>query len=123
MMQMSVAHINVLTKCDKVRDKAKLEQLKLCHSCKDFLSENLPAQNQFSVKYSKLNSAITEVIDQFSVNGMSYFFMDIADEQSLPDLQMTIDNMVQFDEGRAPKDCYFQDEQDPMELNEGAEYQ
>jgi GPN-loop GTPase len=66
-----------------------------------------------------LNQALVEVIDGFSL--VSYHTLDITDEESLNNVLMQIDNMVQYDDYRMPNDKKFLDEQDENgneEMNE-----
>ena len=46
----------------------------------------------FTQKFFKLNQALVEVIDGFSL--VSYHTLDITDEESLNNVLMQIDNMV-----------------------------
>jgi len=52
------------------------------------------------------------VIDGFSM--INFHALDITDEESVSDVLMQIDNMVQYDEYRMPNDKKFMDEQDDM---------
>jgi len=57
-----------------------------------------------------LNKALVEVVDGFSM--INFHALDITDEESVSDVLMQIDNMVQYDEYRMPNDKKFMDEQD-----------
>ena len=62
-----------------------------------------------------------DVVDNFSM--VNYQQLDIDNEESVQDLQVTIDNMVQYDENRMPSDKHFMDareERDEFDMNEGA---
>lgn len=61
----------------------------------------------FSKKFQKLNHAIMEVVDNFS--SVNYQALDIQDEESINHVMIQIDNMVQYDEYRMPKDSAFLD--------------
>jgi len=63
-----------------------------------------------------LNKALVEVVDGFSM--INFHALDITDEESVSDVLMQIDNMVQYDEYRMPNDKKFMDEQDEMGADE-----
>lgn len=65
----------------------------------------------FTNKFYKLNQALVGIIDNFSL--VNYCQVDITDEDSLTDVLMQIDNMLQYDDYRMPNDKNFQDEKDP----------
>lgn len=46
-----------------------------------------------------------DVVDNYS--GVNYQQLNIQDEESVFELQMVIDNLVQFDENRMPSDKHF----------------
>ena len=58
------------------------------------------------------------MIDNYST--MNFHQLNIEEEESVHELQMTIDNMVQYDENRMPNDKHFmdnaEDEGDPSGL-------
>ena len=62
----------------------------------------------FSKKFQKLNSVIIDVVDNFGL--VNFFQLDISDEDSVNDIIGQLDNMVQYDEYRMPKDSHFFDE-------------
>ena len=49
-------------------------------------------QNFFNEKFFKLNQAIIEVIDNFSMPNFQQ--LNVDEEESVQELQITIDNMV-----------------------------
>lgn len=63
-----------------------------------------------------MNKALVEVVDGFSM--INFHALDITDEESVSDVLMQIDNMVQYDEYRMPNDKKFMDEQDDMGADE-----
>ena len=73
----------------------------------------MDARNFFNKKFFKLNEKIVDVVDNFwSVN---FQLLNIQDEDSVQDLMINIDNMVQYDEYRMPKDKDFLDNQEVSE--------
>ena len=63
-----------------------------------------------------MNKALVEVVDGFSM--INFHALDITDEESVSDVLMQIDNMVQYDEYRMPNDKKFMDEQEDMGADE-----
>ena len=59
-----------------------------------------------------------DVVDNFGL--VNFFQLDIQDEDSVNDIIMQLDNMVQFDEYRMPNDKHFLDNQE--EPNEGQDF-
>jgi hypothetical protein len=59
---------------------------------------------------------LVEVVDGFSM--INFHALDITDEESVSDVLMQIDNMVQYDEYRMPNDKKFMDEQEDMGADE-----
>jgi len=57
------------------------------------------------------------VVDNYS--GVNYQQLNIQDEESVFELQMVIDNLVQFDENRMPSDKHFTDAHE-QDMPEGA---
>ena len=51
-----------------------------------------------------------DVIDDYSL--INFQQLDISEEESINEVQQTIDNMVQFDENRMPSDKHFMDMQE-----------
>ena len=67
----------------------------------------------FNKKFLGLNQKIFEVIENFNL--VQYTTSDIMDEESIQDLMVQMDNLVQYDEYRMPKDSYFMDNQEGAE--------
>ena len=63
MTQLTLPHINVLTKCDKIQDKEKLEQMTSMNFEDCFSNEN----SYFNKKYFKMNKLLFEVIENFNL--------------------------------------------------------
>ena len=107
MMQMGLPHVNVLTKCDKIPNKDFLDQVAEATSCRSIIGDQLDERNFFSKKFFKLNQVIIDVVDAYSM--VNFQQLNIEDEESVQELQMVIDNMVQYDESRMPSDKHFMD--------------
>ena len=67
-------------------------------------------QNFFNKKFFKLNQVIVDVVDNFSM--LNFQQLNCDEEESVQELQITIDNMVQYDENRMPNDKHFLDQRD-----------
>ena len=74
---MSLPHLNVLTKCDKIQDKELLERM--THISFEDCFEN--QDSFFNKKYLKLNQKLFEVIENF--NMVQYTTSNIMDEESI----------------------------------------
>lgn len=66
-------------------------------------------RNFFTKKFFKLNNMIMDVVDNFSM--VNFIQLNIEDEDSVQELQMNIDNIIQYDENRMPNDKHFLDNQ------------
>lgn len=97
----------MLTKCDKVANKELLEQM--CTLQFEDCFENQEA-SFFNKKYLSLNQKLFEVIDNFNL--VQFTLSDITDEEKMMGIMLLIDNLVQFDEYRMPKDSAFFDNQE-----------
>jgi GPN-loop GTPase len=69
MVQMSVPHLNILTKCDKIQNKELLEMLTSSNSVKEILEDlgHTSEKQFFTSKFKKLNELLVGVIDGFSL--------------------------------------------------------
>lgn len=63
MTQLSLPHVNVLTKCDKIQDQELLDQM--CTMNPNDILQNI--NEFFSPKFYELNKRIVEVIDNFNM--------------------------------------------------------
>ena len=104
MSQMALPHLNILTKCDKIQDKELLERMCLCNFEDLFDHKDGSFFNQ---KFKKLNMLLFDVVENF--NMVQYTQSDITNENSMADLMLLIDNLVQYDEYKMPKDSAFLD--------------
>ena len=57
---------------------------------------------------------IIDVVDNFGL--VNFFQLDISDEDSVNEIIGQLDNMVQYDEYRMPKDSHFMDEQEQPDM-------
>ena len=64
----------------------------------------------FNKKYYNLNQKLFEVIENFNL--IQYTPCDITDDNSIWNIIMHLDNLVQYDEYRMPQDHHFMDNQE-----------
>lgn len=77
MNQLSLPHLNVLTKCDKVEDKELLERMTSAEFEDCFENE----QSFFNQKYFDLNKKLFEIIENY--NMVQYTTSDVNDPDSV----------------------------------------
>jgi len=58
----------------------------------------------FNKRYMGLNQKIFEVIENFNL--LQFLTVNIMDEESVGDIILQIDSLIQFDEYRIPKDHF-----------------
>ena len=97
MTQLNVPHLNVLTKCDKLKkaigDNPDEEETLLDQIVQMGAAECLANVNQFfSPKYYDLNKKIVEVIENFNL--VQYIPLNIQDEDSVDTIIQQIDTLV-----------------------------
>ena len=121
MTQLNVPHLNVLTKCDKLKQAStrkddEEEETLLDQIVSMGAAECLSNVNQFfSPKFFDLNKKIVDVIENFNL--VQYIPLNIQDEDSVNTIIQQIDTLVQYDEYRLPKESMMNDN------NEGDEDQ
>mmetsp|Transcript_5757 Transcript_5757/g.10274 ORF Transcript_5757/g.10274 Transcript_5757/m.10274 type:complete len:271 (-) Transcript_5757:269-1081(-) len=102
MNRLGIPHINVLTKCDLVSDKSKLDDLLEADP-----SELVASLPRCSPKFSKLNKAIAKLISEFNV--VQFHQLDISDDDSISNLALQIDLTLQCSEN---KEVHVRDQMD-----------
>ncbi|XP_071790362.1 GPN-loop GTPase 3-like [Asterias amurensis] len=102
MVNLEVAHINVMSKMDLLSKKAKKDVEKFLDPDPQLL---LCEAQHFSPKFEKLNKAFANLIEDYSL--VRFIPLDPTDEESIGDLLLSIDTTLQFDEDqdvRIPRD-------------------
>ena len=95
-----------------------IERFTSASSCADILGELGHFDSDkgyFNDKFFKLNKALVGVIDGFSL--VNYHPVDITEEESINEVIMNIDGLVQYDDYRMPNDKNFMDEKDPIDAD------
>ena len=80
MTQMSLPHINILTKCDKIEDKEFLERM----TQMNFEDCFEKSESYFNKKYLDLNMKLFDIIEGFSL--VQFTTANIMEEDSIYDL-------------------------------------
>jgi hypothetical protein len=99
MNNLATPHINVLTKCDMIKDKAKLESL--LDTEPSLIIHELSTRSS-SERFRSLNEAIGKVVNEFNL--VQFHPLDLTDEESIQAISYTIDAMLQYGENLEPKD-------------------
>eukprot|EP00808_Paulinella_micropora_P031862 g5135.t1 len=98
MFSLELPHINVLTKCDLVKDKTALE--KFLEPEPSVLIKAL--KKTTSGKYTSLNMAMGELIEDFGMVGLKQ--LDITDQDSIELVLSFADHAMQYGEDLEPVD-------------------
>lgn len=107
MVTLEIPHVNVMTKLDLLSKKAKKD-------LERYLEPDLPVllneefdESKFSNKFKKLNTAISSVIEDYSL--VKFVPLDMSEEDSITDLLLQIDNAIQYGEDLEPKESNYEE--------------
>jgi len=103
MMNLGLPHLSVLSKCDLVMDKKLLSRF--LKNKVDLNKEEFPSH--FSEKYLELTKSIKSVVDDY--NMVALIPMDITDEETMKDILVQADMILQYDEYTGPNDKIYDD--------------
>ncbi|KAK7792752.1 hypothetical protein R5R35_007070 [Gryllus longicercus] len=114
MVNLELPHVNVLSKMDLLSKTVRAELDKFIEPQPDLLLEeveNSPA-SRWGEKYRNLTSAISQLIEDYSL--VRFVPLDRRSDDSLPDLLLTIDNILQYGEDADVKthDFEYPDDED-----------
>jgi GTPase SAR1 family protein len=98
MFSLELPHINVMTKCDLVKDKKSLEKL----ADPDPSSLMAGLEKNTTGKYKSLNLAMGELIEDFGMVGFK--LLDPTDKWSIDYVLSSIDQCIQYGEDAEPVD-------------------
>ncbi|VVD02145.1 GPN-loop GTPase 3 [Leptidea sinapis] len=97
MVNLELPHVNILTKMDLLSKSARKQ---LDHYLDPdphiLLSDMRNVQSRWHEKYRKLTEAIGDVIENFSL--VRFYPLNIKDEESIENILITIDNIIQYGE-------------------------
>ena len=91
MNQMEIPAINVLSKCDLIKDKSQLDAF--VHTDPVDLLLDLPI---YSEKFKKMNEKIASLLSDFNL--VNYVTLDVSDEESIANVMYQIDICIQYGE-------------------------
>lgn len=94
MVQLEVAHINVLSKMDLAGPEEKRRLEEFMYPDIDILVTELSQESP--IRFARLNRAMANVLDQFSL--VSFVPLDLSEDESLADLVLMVDTALQYDE-------------------------
>lgn len=96
MANIELPHVNVLTKMDLLSKSAKSQLEKYIEPDPHALLGDVSNDSAWGRKYRKLSEAIGMLIEDFSL--VRFTPLNLKDEESIADLLMTIDNILQYGE-------------------------
>jgi hypothetical protein len=101
MVQLELPHLTVVTKCDLIEDKTMLANLNELDA-KSIASDLNPMMGR---NMEKLNEALTELIDSFSL--VDLYPLDASDEDSINAVLYHADTILQYYDNQEPRDEYY----------------
>lgn len=97
MVTLEIAHINVMTKVDLLSKVEKQELEKYLEpDCDLTETETMVDSFRHRKQFHRLNQAIARIIQDYSL--VKFIPLDISEEESLADLALIIDNVLQYGE-------------------------
>lgn len=112
MVQLEVPHINVMAKMDLLsQDQANDIERFLDPDPKSIIDDNEAWQNK---KFQKLNEALAQVIDDYSM--VQFLPLDSTNEDSVANVLLQIDHAIQYGEDLEVKEAKDQDQDDDYDL-------
>jgi GTPase SAR1 family protein len=105
MIHLELPHINVLTKCDRITDKKKLEHF-LDPSARDIINE----LNDANKNKNRLNEELGQLIQDYSM--VSFLPLNIKDEESISYVLAHIDHAIQYGEDEEVQEVKQKESQD-----------
>jgi GPN-loop GTPase len=110
MANMELPHMNVLSKMDLLSKSARNQMDKFLEPDAGALLAEVNNDSAWGRKHRKLSEAIGGLIEDFSL--VRFTPLNINEEESISDLMLTIDNMIQYGEDA---DVKVRDDFDPPE--------
>lgn len=112
MINLELPHVNLLSKMDLLSKTARkrLERF-LEPDAHAILGDiEMSGLNAFNEKYKKLSEAIGEIIENYSL--VRFFPLNLKDQESITDILITIDNVIQFGEDQDVRTKDFEEPDD-----------
>lgn len=95
MINLELPHVNVLTKMDLLSKSAKKQLDKYLEPDAETLVSEL-SEDSWNFKYHKLTEALGKLIEDYSL--VKFLPLNIKDDESIADVKLVIDNVIQFGE-------------------------
>ncbi|KAK2962086.1 putative GPN-loop GTPase 3 [Blattamonas nauphoetae] len=109
MVRLETPHINILTKCDLLDGSKGLDLFLemditslIAMNSQEGAGSTSPALQEYQKKKQKLNAAVGELLDNFSL--VRFLPLDRRDEDSIDRILLEIDNATQYGEDEEPKE-------------------
>lgn len=96
MVNLELPHVNVLSKMDLLSKSARNKIDSYLDPDPHYLIGEMEASSKWNLKYRSLTESIGRLIDDYSL--VRFIPLNIKDEESLADLLLTIDNIIQYGE-------------------------
>lgn len=111
MVNLELPHVNILTKMDLLSKSARKVLDSYLEPDPDALLTDLePTTSKWNEKYRRLSEAVGRIIEDFSL--VRFIPIDLRNEESIADVLLTIDNILQYGEDADVKtrDFEYQDD-------------
>lgn len=95
-INLEIPSVNLLTKVDLLNRIERRRLNAFCEPDSDLMSEDRIIATTSNEKFAKLSSAISRLIDDYSL--VKFFPLNIMEEDSISDILLVIDNAIQFGE-------------------------
>ncbi|XP_076236840.1 GPN-loop GTPase 3 [Calliopsis andreniformis] len=112
MINLELPHINILSKMDLLSKSARKQLDKYLEPDPHSLLTDME-KDSWNEKYRCLTEAIGRLIEDYSL--VRFYPLNIKDEESIADIKLTIDNIIQYGEDA---DVRIKDFEEPDEDNE-----
>ncbi|XP_059612218.1 GPN-loop GTPase 3 [Phlebotomus argentipes] len=96
MVNIEVPHVNILSKMDLLSKSARKQLDRYLEPDPMTLLSEVNSESAWGRKHEKLSEAIGSLIDSFSL--VRFMPLDISDEESVNEVLMIVDNVIQFGE-------------------------
>ncbi|XP_076750533.1 GPN-loop GTPase 3 isoform X1 [Xylocopa sonorina] len=113
MINLELPHINVLSKIDLLPKSARRQLDKYLEPDPHSLLADME-KDSWNKKYRNLTEAIGRLIEDYSL--VRFYPLNIKDEESVADIKLTIDNIIQYGEDA---DVKIRDFDEPVEDDDG----
>lgn len=112
MVTLEIPHLNVMSKIDLIDKSDRTDLQKYLEPDIDLINDDKESAF-YKKKFHKLNKALAKVIQDYSL--VKFHPMDVSDEDSINEILMTIDNVLQYGEDqeiKEPKDVEQNDDEE-----------